>query len=334
MIALAALAASAGCGGGTARDLATGADDDVALVLGEGIPESARTLLERSLAEEVRFAHPQALFRTERVPIGEIDRAKSKKNVVLLALLTVPGKGALLAREILSEEQISNASSHHGAIAAFDDLWRREQSVVVIAASDAEGILSLVEERSQRIQDVVLSTAKARVAERLYRGGEDVEAARRLSAEAGWSVRVPARDWKLDLPGVAGGITRIAARDPDRALSVYWVPADSATLDAEGAVALCDGFGSRFAEGAAVARDRSTVTETSHQGYRALCISGAWTRADGTSSGALRSVAFLEPRQRRVYLLDARAATGAADEKMAIWQLEALANTFRVAPAP
>jgi len=330
---LLALLAVANCGSESGRGAAVGADDEVTLVLGEGIPESARTILERSLSEEIRFAHAGPLFRIERIAIGEFERAKARKNILLLALLTIPGKGALAAREMLNEEQISNASSHHGAIAALENVWRQEQSVVVVAAADAEGILSLVEERSRRIQDVVLSTTKTRIGDRLFHDGEDAEAARRLIADARWSVRVPASGWTLDSSRSGDQMLRLAARNPERSLSVHWVPADSVTLDAEGALSLCDAFGARFSGGAVVDRARSTVAETRVHGIRALCVSGAWKNAGDAAEGALRSLVFLEAAQGRVYLVDCRAAATAAQEKTAMWQLEALANTFRAAPA-
>ncbi|MFN0150726.1 MAG: DUF4837 family protein [bacterium] len=328
------LFATTGCGGGAGRDTAAGADDEIALVVGEGIPESASAILERSLSEEIRFAHAEPLFRVQRIPVSEIERAKSRKTVVLLALLTVPGKGALVARDILGDEQISNASSHHGAIAALSDVWRSEQSVVVLAASDAEGILSLVEERVQRIQDVVLGAAKGRAGDRLYQSGEDAEAARRLMSDVGWSVRVPAKGWTLDSSRAAEQMLQLAARSPERAVSVHWVSSDSMTLDADGALSLCDAFGARFTNGSVVDRERSAVSETTLDGIRALCVSGAWRNPRDSSAGGLRSLVFVVPAQARVYLIDCRAAASAGDEKVAMWQLEALANTFRVAPPP
>lgn len=328
LLALALLLPSCGPGG---RGPAAGADDTVTLVAGEGVPESAPALLERTLAEEIRFVRPEPLFRVERIPLSRLEDSKSHKSIVLLANLNVPGQAARAAREILSEEQLSNAASHHGVIAPLADVWVSGQTVVVLASTTAEGTLALVEERVDRIRDVMVTTTKERLARALYKDGESPAEAKRLASEQGWSLRIPSRGWQVDTERASERVIRVRASNPARIVSVYWVPADSLPLEPGSALNLRDALGARLGDGAVVDRDHAAVTEGQFLGRRALYTRGALKIDGDAHESAFQGILFIEPSRGRLYLVDGIVSASPTEVKLWMWQLEALANTFRPA---
>lgn len=301
------------------------------LVVGEGVPESAPALLERTLAEEIRYARAEPLFRVERIAPNQLEDSKSHKSIVLLANLNVPGRAARAAREILTEEQLSNAASHHGVIAPLEDVWGPGQTVVVLASTTPEGTLALVEERFDRIREVMISTTKERLARALYREGENPAEAKRLASEQGWSLRIPSQGWQVDAARASERVVRMRASHPTRILSVYWVPADSLPLEPGTARDLRDALGARLGDGAVVDRDAAAVTEGRFLGHRALYMRGALKSDEDANESALQSILFVEPGHGRLYLIDGIVSTSPSEMKLWMWQLEALANTFRPA---
>lgn len=323
-----ALALAGGCGGVTGAP-AVGGNDEVALVLGEGVPEPAARRLEAALSEEVRYARPEPLFKVERIPAARLDEVKNRKNIVILVNLTVPGRAAALARQLLSEEQFGSASRHHGSFFFLENPWVSGQTATIVAANDAQSVLSLIEERGERIRLSLVETTKTRLGYYLYREGEDLAAAAELMQAHGWSIRVPATQWRLDRERAADGLIRVEAGEPVRILTVYWAPAASVTLDAEGALALRDEIGRRFDEGDAVDRERTEASRAEFLGRGAITLKGAWKNEAKTIGGALESTLFVEGD--RLYLIDRRAYAPAADLKIWMWQLEVMAETFRSA---
>jgi hypothetical protein len=322
--ALSGVACSGGSGGAEH-------DDEVVLIVGEGVPEAASSLAERALSEEVRFSEPEPLFRVERVPADRFEGVRKRRTIVMLANLNVPGHIARVAREVLSEEQLSNASSHHGSISALEGTWAPGQLVVVLASTDATGILSLVEERSARIRDVVQSAAKDRIETALFREGENTDAAEELAASAGWSLRIPKRGWTLDTSRAADRVVALRADSPARVLAVRWTESATVPADPESALVLLDGVGGERTPAARVDRERSKVTEGRFRGERALFVQGAWS-AEGSAGGdALQAVLVADPGTSRLYVLEWSARARAGEVKGWMWQLEALANTFRPA---
>jgi uncharacterized protein DUF4837 len=328
LLAFALLLTSCGPGG---HEPAVGADDTVTLVAGEGVPEPAPALLERTLSEEIRYVRAEPLFRVERVPPSRLEDSKGRKSIVLLANLNVPGRAARAAREILTEEQLSNAASHHGVIAPLEDVWGSGQTVVVLASTTPEGTLALVEERFDRIREVMISTTKDRLARALYKEGENPAEAKRLASEQGWSLRLPSRGWEVDTARASERVVRVRASNPARSLSVCWIPADSLPLEPASALDLRDTFAARFGDHAAIARDAAAVTEGRFLGQRALYIRGALKVEGAAHESALQSILFVEPSRERLYLVDGVVSAPPSEMKLWMWQLEALANTFRPA---
>lgn len=322
-------AAAVGCSRRSEKS-ATGAGDEVMLVVGEGVPVSAAALLERALAP----AHSERIepaVRVVRVTADRFDGVRSHACLVVLVNLGVSGPVTRAARDAMSSQQVIDGSSGT-TFYAQRDTWAAGQSVLFLPGGDAQQVLRLVENRTSKIRDAVVEAVRERIGNALFRDGDDRSASEALAGAVGWTLRVPESGWEIDRSLAEEGLVRVSARGPDRALSIRWLPADSTRMNPEGAFALLDEIGEPAAPGETVDRAKSTVSGGAFLGHAATQITGEWSRADGGVSGPLASTLFIDPGTSRLYVIDRRVYSGVSSDAIGIWELDAIAATLRLAP--
>lgn len=319
------VAATAGCGrsaGGSVRS----APDQVVLVVGEGVPPAAADRIERALAGPASGICPEPALRIERLPASRLNEAKSRRNVLLLANLAVPGGAALAAREALSSGDAGSAGV--GAFFVRRDVWAPGQAVTVIPGGDAQAVLSIVEERSEKIRDTLIAVARELIGLDLYRDGEEKTTNGGLAERLGWSVRIPARGWTVDRSHEAEGLVRVTSSDHAQELLVAWSAPDSTRFSQEGAFGLADELAARTGLAGRVDRNATAAVSGTYLGRRALLVSGAW--ADGSARGPLDLVIFLDPGLARLFAIERCVVSSGEGQKLRQWELDALAATFRL----
>jgi hypothetical protein len=327
LAALAGLASLAALGCGTRSGArAAGAPDAIALVVGEGVPPAAADRIERLLGESASSTLAEPLFQIERIPAARIGEAKSRRNVLLLANISTPGAGAVAVREALTPAEFGDAAGGVGVFFVHRDVWTRGQAVTILPGVNAQAVLSLVEERSHRIRDALVSAAKDLVAIDVYAAGEQKDAA--AAGGGDWTIRVPARGWRLDRSRDAEGIVRIVQPDRGQEVTIAWAAADSAALTPAGALDLVDAIMARAGSRGVAGRDSVVAQQGLHAARRALHLSGAWV--DGASTGPFETTLFVDPGSSRVYAVDRRVTEPGPHAKLRLWAVDAIAATFRL----
>jgi hypothetical protein len=307
--------------------------DEVTLVVGEGVAPAAPDILERVLARPAASAEPEPLFHVRRAAAADLDGVRRAPTLVLLVSMSVPGSAARAAREVLSVGEAGEVGSGNSAFFIKKDAWAPGQALLVLPGQDAVAVLSLVESRSEKIREALLSMARERVARDLFRDGEDKKSMAELSQAAGWSVRIPARGWRLDRSRAAEGVVRLESDGPRRSLAVVWAPVDSSRLAPENALALLDDLASKGGRGGVVDRASSSALPGRFGSMSALVARGVRRAAPEAGAAPFEAALFVAGSPGRLYALDREVAAGARGtaSKIAMWELDAIASTFHVA---
>ncbi len=325
--------ALAACGRGGAPASGHARPDEVALVVGEGVAPAAADILEKALRREVTYGTPEPLFHVKRVAAADLGRVRRARSILLLANMGVPGFVARAAREILSAREAGEAGAGSSAFYLKKDVWGPGQSVLVVPGQDARDVLSLVESRSEKIREALLTASRERVARDLFRDGEDKNAMNDLAGAVGWSVRIPMKGWRLDRAREGDGLVRIEGDRPPRALTVAWAPADSSRLAAEGAFDHLDAIAARHGRGGAVDRESASALLGRFAGKSALVTRGVRRGAPGDAGTPFEAALFLGGAPERLYVVEREVARTAEEggAKVAMWELDAIAATFQLA---
>ncbi len=330
VIALALALAACGRGGGAPAS-GHARPDEVVLVVGEGVAPAAAEILERALLREVAYGTPEPLFHVKRAAAADLDRVRRARSIVLLANMGVPGFVARSAREILSAREAGEAGGGSSAFFLKKDVWGPGQNVLVVPGQDAREVLSLVESRSEKIREALLMASRERVARDLFQDGEDKKAMNGLAGGVGWWVRIPARGWRLDRAREAEGLVRLEGERPARSLTVAWAPADSGQLAPEGAFDLLDEIAARSGGSGVVDRASASAQPGRFAGASALVARGVRRGAPGGAGTPFEAALFLGGAPERLFVVDrevARPPEGGG-AKVAMWELDAIAATFR-----
>ena len=121
---------------------------------------------------------------------------------------------------------------------------------------------------------------------------------------------------------------------PGRLLFLYWEENHEKLPEPEVVVALRDSIGFLYYDEDYVEPSRTETFRAPFQGRDAIRIRGLWQNEKYTIGGPFRSIAFVEEKSKRLYLLDYAVYNPGNPKKYSLWELETVLESFSLEPPP
>jgi len=334
---------------GCTKGPAYGSDNALIAVLGADLPAGLEDTLRIAFEREVFTTRPERIIEiTATTPseLGEFERWRR-----LLVVEALPG--AILVPELVDFDD------RDAIVAEVEDVWARDQTIWVVAASTPEETARLAASVADSLYDVIHQRYVERHVERMWASEPDSALAETLLAELGFTF-VPPRVYR-EAPRSAPPDTRMFYNEePRRIVSLHWRPApDSLTVDevlrarrSWGEAAFPDealsvpGPAPAGDDTASTGEEAGTPEEgpatpatggvthlaaqrTELAGRDAVRLQGLWRETDGTSGGLF--VTYGTVCGDRLVLLDGNLYAPERDKYPYLIQFDRIFRTFRCA---
>jgi hypothetical protein len=280
------------------------------------------------------------------------------RNLVLCAALDSGTPAATMIRQFISPEaQQGIRDRGEGVHFIREDIWARDQLILIITAPDAPRLLDYLQRNRSELWQLMEERYNQRVSRLLFRQGEEFGLERRLYRDWGFVMRVP-WDYRLDDSRGPESFVRMINYVPERLFFAWWAPLDSLEARGLGWLRQVEEIGRRRAEGRepdpeelarfgqeamilrdavtrefydrdAVVRERTTAGVVDFGGRWALRLYGLWKNDEKVVGGALVAYCFLDPASRRIWWLDgALFAPEMTRKEIYVRRLDMLLRTF------
>ncbi len=302
--------------GGDYREISVLADD--------AVWATVESTLVRGLERTVLLLDEETVFWVHRVSLDRETTVRRRPHVLLLAASEERGPIADFVSAVLGKDIPTLATS--SPFVRLKDPWAHGQAVYVVTAQTPSALDSVLGRACEVLYEDFLARYRERVRERLYVRGEDRARTEKLASRFGWILRVP-RPWDVEEKPDERWV-HFVKTDPDRHVSVYWEDWQDTTVSPEYCLRLRRALAWRHYDEDAIDESRTRYGWTRFQGRPALEITGAWVNEKYVAGGPFRTICFLVPEQRRLYLLDLVTFAPDRPKFYVMTQLGIIAETF------
>lgn len=341
----------AGCDeAGDFRPDAVGPDAEIAVVVDSNIWKGpVGNALQTELAPYLAtLPAPERAYELRQVQLNQntLERVKTQKNVLFVAPLTDTSNVGDFIRGRLPEGGIEAVEGGGRIVASRPNLWRRNQKVYFIAASDTSTLVETINSYGPALRDSFDVATRQRVAREMYRRQRQHNLEEQLMEDQGFAVNVQ-HDFVIAMDTTNFVWLRRILSDTWRSFFVHYVEdGDPSMLSPEWMVATRDSLTRQYVQGnlgdwVEVDRRRPLeIEETDFNGRYGYEMRGLWqmvgedeagNRYQAGMGGPFISYGFYDQAQNRVYFIDGMVFAPGYEKREFLRQMEVMAHTFRTA---
>ena len=323
LIILLALLLASACSGPMIA--AFGSNSEIVIVTSPRCAQEV-AILRAILEREVLTVQHEKAFTVRVITTGEVKPEQSRKNIILMDFLE--------SATSVSDRIESLAGSDKGAIRqgtvnlkAVHERWAKGQVVMMVAAPDREGLNRVLTADADAIFAFVSGEVQARLNRSLFDAGEQQAATKRLAAEYGWSLRLPA-GYEIDESHASERVIKILKDRPARMITVYWEGgswSDPAGTCLERKKMLAWEFWDQDE----IVEETVEIQEGGFMGHKGVVVSGTWENKKYTIGGFYVTYCFACEGCRRNYVVDASMFAPGLEKLPLLRELKAVLSTFK-----
>ncbi len=298
-------------------------DDEMMLPFREAMEVSFRTFQE------------ETLFVLLPRPVRRFEDVQNRKNLIFPVDLSDRGYVTRIAGEMLGNERIREArQSGEPALYFLDNPWATGQTAAFVLGATREIVLRGVREEGDRIRAGFLGANRRRIMNFLTFRGENFTLSRKIHANFGWTIRMPA-PFTEDEQYLDQNYFTMKMDKPGRILFVYWEEGVVELPDEDEIVSLRQRLGWDFGDEDEVEESSLHIYRSTFQERKSIRLEGIWQNDKYTIGGPFRSIVFVQEEEKRLFLIDYAVYAPGFPKKYYLWELESVLETFSFeAPDP
>ncbi|MEZ4701755.1 MAG: DUF4837 family protein [Rhodothermales bacterium] len=353
LLALFLLLAGTGCNpSGDYRPRATGPEGKITIAIDSlqwqgPIGDALRETLGGPI---MTLPAPEPAFDIEQISIASdllFEQMKKQKNVVIVAPLSDTTAEAKFLQARFGEGVEDFISSGKSAVVSREDLWRRDQMVVYIAAATPDSVAAAIRDKSEDLLYVFNKITRERTTVEMFEKGRQKDIEDRLMEKHGFAVNGQ-HDYYIAVDTTRFvWMRRVISAETWRSLFIYYEEnAEPSDLSAEWIYARRDSLTRQYLQGTEagfveIDHRRPLFTENinflDRYGFETR---GLWQmvfeQPDGQKvqlgmGGSFVTYAFYDQGSGRNYLIDGMIFAPGYEKREFLRQMEVIAHTFRTA---
>ena len=331
--AVVCLLVTAGCGGhlpesvGPAQDILVLADPSDWATLEAPLREIFEKVLHTPQAEKI--------FQIQYGNVEHFEQYKHhrRKNLLIVAPLNAAHPTAQFLKTLLSTDVQDAVRAGRSTVSWKEDVWAKEQLLIVAAGKDLPAVVDNLRLEADRLYRAVENARNRRIAQLIYRYGEQEGIAAQLAQTHGWTFRVPFGYRILEAQPDSGFVI-LAKENPSRWIFVYWedgIPPDR--LTESWCIQKRDEITHRFFDEDRIADGEVDVYQTEFAGKLAVTLQGLWENQKTWAGGPFKSYAFVDVDQNRFFFVDVGVFSPNKNKEPYLRQVDLMAQTFALGNA-
>lgn len=281
---------------------------------------------------------PENLFVLTRKNIDELEKYRTRKNIIIIAPLNsgsevskyIDGMLSSDVKNLVNKDSISVINKH--------DLWAKNQLLMIITAPNMEKLNQKILGEHENLLHHFQKISDKRLFQSLYNEKferKDIEA--KFLKDYGWMIYVQS-DFHLAQNKPEDNfvwLRRSPGTDMERWIFVHWLDNVSpAMLNRDSIYSIRNKLTGKYyrtsddASYVEISDDYKTTLEVNFLGRYALMTQGLWRMNDGSMGGPFINYTFYDQPTKRLYMLDGSIYAPKYYKKKLIQQVDVILQSF------
>jgi hypothetical protein len=320
---------------------AFGPEDEIYVVADSTEFEELKDALETTFQKLIYTPQPEHLFILKRVPIEQIERIQTRKNIIIVAPLNSGSAASQFVDAIVDSQVKSSIVNEDNYVVLKNNLWAKNQLVMVLTAPDIQQLEFRILQNSDKLLYSFQKISDKRLHESLYNSKyEQKDIQGKLLQDYGWMIYVQA-DFKLAMNKPEDNfvwLRRSPGSDMERWIFIHWI--DNATpeyLNEDSIKAVRNRITYKFYRTSDdtsyvhIAEDYFMVSEVNFQNRYALMTQGLWELNIKGMGGPFVSYTFFDENTKRLYMIDGSVYAPKYYKRNLIQQMDVTLQSFMTA---
>ncbi|UCH66528.1 MAG: DUF4837 family protein [Ignavibacterium sp.] len=318
---------------------ARGFEDEIFVLADSAEYLEFKEVLDSTFEKLIYTPQPEKIFTLKRINSSEMSKYKRKKNLVFIAPLYSTSETSKFIRTAIDSAIENKLNEDPDFIVYKEDLWARNQIIVILSAKTADDLNSKILRNSDNLLYKFQKISDKRLFGSLYQPRyeqQDIEG--KLLKDYGWVIYVQA-DYKVAKNEAEDNfvwIRRSPGSDMERWIFVHWV--DNATpeyLNEDSIKTIRNRVTKKFYRTAdnlgyvVIAEDYFTVNEVNFNDRYALFTQGLWDLNVKGMGGPFVNYVFYDEETQRLYMLDGSIYAPKFYKRNLIQQMDVTLQSFR-----
>lgn len=322
----------------TSNKPARGTEDEIFVVADSLEYEDLRTALESTFEKVIYTPQPEKLFNLKRVSPDEIEKFKSKKNIIIAAPLNSESGTSKFINSIIDTSIKSSILSNQISEVKKYDLWAKNQLVVLLASPSMHELEFSILMNSDNLLYSFQKKSDERLYESLYNSRyerKDIEG--KLLKEHGWIIYVQA-DFSLAANKPENNfvwLRRSPNSDMERWIFIHWIDnAVAGYLNSDSIRTLRNAITQKYYQTSdnqsyvVLVEEHLTTKEVNFKGRYALLTQGLWELNTKGMGGPFINYSFFDETTKRFYMVDGSIYAPKYSKRNLMQQVDVILQSF------
>ncbi|MCS7053460.1 MAG: DUF4837 family protein [Ignavibacterium sp.] len=317
---------------------AFGLEDEIYVIADSSEYEELKMSLESTFEIEINTPLPEKLFTLKPVRLKDIDRFKTRKNIIIVAPISSNSDVSNYINQIVDDSIKSLFNNQEDFLLFKNDLWAKNQLVTVLSAKNMQELEFKILKNKDKLLYAYQKKSNDRLRESLYNAKyERKEIEGILLRDFGWIIYVQA-DFKLAKKDSVNNfvwLRRSPNSDMERWIFVHWIEnASPLYLNIDSILNIRNRLTEKYYRTSddsafvVVSENFLTTSEVNFNNRYAILTQGLWDLNVKGMGGPFINYTFYDEKSNRIYMLDGSIYAPKYYKRNLIQQVDVLLQSF------
>jgi hypothetical protein len=322
----------------TSNKPAKGKEDEIYVIADSLEYEELRMALESTFEKMIYTPQPEKLFTLKRVSPNEIEKYKTRKNIIIVAPLNSNSLTSQFIQAVIDTAVKSKIMSNQMSEVMKYNLWAKNQLVVVITAPSMQELEFNILKKSDDLLYAFQKISDERLYESLYNSRFEQEKIEgKFLKDYGWVIYVQA-DFSLAMNKPEDNfvwLRRAPNSDMERWIFIHWLDdATPAYLNADSIRSIRNKITNKYYRTSddqsyvVIGEEYFTTNEINFKGRYAILTQGLWELNTKGMGGPFINYTFYDEKTKRLYMIDGSIYAPKYYKRNLIQQVDVILQSF------
>jgi len=250
--------------------------------------------------------------------------------IILAADLSGTGPTAELLKSMLTPQVTEGVMNGEFVIFKRDDPWARQQLLIILVGRNKRELGANTQKWLDSLFEWSYEFELQRIADMLFEKNEQQELSNELAVNYGFNIRIQ-HDYLVAQENDSLNYVRLIRHYPERWITIAWgAITDDELKNPDFILSRRKIIGNSFLDPVMVYDEKLSTKTSCINGKQAELINGLWATIDPTGGGPFFCYGYLDTDNKKYFLIDGAVFAPGELKVPYIWQLNAIANTFKV----
>jgi hypothetical protein len=286
-----------------------------------------KPMVEECFHSYVYTPRAERSFFINRKSLEDLNSLKERLNLIFIGTTEDRNQVNDYLMKLIPAEFVNDVNNDKSFYFFKDNLFLGDQISLFMMAKNADSFKQIFPNLKNDIFKRFEEKYFARLKERMYKQGEQLDLEEFLETEFGYKVRVQ-HDYFIANQNPDEKYVWLRRMDPDRWLSIWKVKMDSSLFSLDSLIKIRNDMTIKYYDGDRVNFEETSLKMSSLGGQDVNKLTGTWTNDSLVVGGPFRMYAVPDIKDNSLYLVDIAVMAPSKNKKAFIDQLEVIAQTF------